>query len=400
MSNVQELDQLYKRIAAYEMVEKLKNCGVTWHQSNTRQFYVSVQEGSHVWDVFLTKDLAADRVVLDFRRDMRYYFSMNSEDEPIVWEMFKEIAGDDDYEKDRQLLRDVGRLKDGCIVIHRIVMNGGILGGGTALVGGRSTYNETPSGGIRAGGAAAQSVEFNPELAYGGVTLTGTASVWVPAAAIARYNLGTGKSYHSGPTVVTIPNITTNAGDLLIVLTAGGFTALSLDTGTYGGRPMTHLYGGGGQDISNDTLSTSFFYIPVDDDTTADVIISASGAGSSGGFVYAVLRVEGLGDRAVDQAPGALGSTSTFAFAPSSPASTVKAKTYVQALLGEKAPFSDGAGTWGGGFTQAQFDGLTATIDNAILNEAYQILSSPTSLQAQNTLAASRFWGLRWISFS
>lgn len=132
MTNEQTLNQVYKRITAYEMVEKLKNCGVVWDQLNTVQYQATVEQGDHVWDIFMTK--SQDRVVLDFRRNMSFFFTMDSLTEPIVGEMFREVEGDDDFERDRSLLRDIGKLRPGCYNTFNIVMNGGVRASGNGRI--------------------------------------------------------------------------------------------------------------------------------------------------------------------------------------------------------------------------------------------------------------------------
>lgn len=193
MTNEQTLNQVYKRIAAYEMVQKLKNCGVVWDQLNTVQYRVTVEQGGNVWDIFMTKN--QDRVVLDFRRNMLFFFTMDSLTEPIVDEMFREVEGDDDFERDRALLRDVGKLRPGCYNTFNIVMNGGARGGSTARVfvtiGGR--------GGVAMAGVAEVTKDY---VSKGGVVDGGTTTVQAEYALTtsggAKAN-GTGNNIYSEP---------------------------------------------------------------------------------------------------------------------------------------------------------------------------------------------------------
>lgn len=193
MTNEQTLNEVYKRITAYEMVQKLKNCGVVWDQLNTVQYQATIEQGDHVWDIFLTK--AQDRVVLDFRRNMSFFFTMDSNSEPIVDEMFREIEGDDDFERDRALLRDMGKLRPGCYNTFNIVMNGG------ARVGGNGRILTTIGG--RGGAVLAGVSELGKDyVTKGGVTAGNTSTVqaqYAPTTSGGAKANGSGNNIYSEP---------------------------------------------------------------------------------------------------------------------------------------------------------------------------------------------------------
>lgn len=155
MTNEQQLNEVYKRITALEMVEKLKSCGIVWNQVNSTQFSATFEQGSSVWDIFITNNISDGRIVIDFRKDMRFFYSMDSSQEPDLSEMFEEI-NEDDYRKDRALLYDITQMRDGCFEVYNIVMNGGALGNGIARV--NASYTPTPEDGGVAGGQAEESV--------------------------------------------------------------------------------------------------------------------------------------------------------------------------------------------------------------------------------------------------
>ena len=107
MTNNSELSYLYQQISAHEMLQKLKSCGLSWESIGIAQYKAEIESNSILWQMYLTKD-RFERVVLDFRKDGVFHYSLNSVDEPILTDLFNQIDGDPDYEKDREMLEEIG----------------------------------------------------------------------------------------------------------------------------------------------------------------------------------------------------------------------------------------------------------------------------------------------------
>lgn len=113
MASSQEiLSDLYNKITVLEMVEKLKACGLIWSKVSSIQFRTTIQKNNDVWDVHLTKVPGTSSVVMDLRKNMVYYRSINSEDDPNLLVMYQEVEGDDSYDKDKALMRDVQQIEN------------------------------------------------------------------------------------------------------------------------------------------------------------------------------------------------------------------------------------------------------------------------------------------------
>jgi hypothetical protein len=104
-SETEALKGLYKKIAVLEMVEKLKNCGLVWNSINPYQYHTVVIQDEDVWDLYLTK--MQEKVILDLRKNTLFFYSMNSEEESDLINMFDEITGDEAYQKDKTFLSDI-----------------------------------------------------------------------------------------------------------------------------------------------------------------------------------------------------------------------------------------------------------------------------------------------------
>jgi hypothetical protein len=110
-SNHENLEYLYRRIAVLEMVEKLKNCALTWNQIAINQYHINMEQNGHIWDMYLTKQLTSE-IVLDFSRDGKYFYSLNSETENGIVELYEEIEGDEYFNRDKKIMRHVQTLDD------------------------------------------------------------------------------------------------------------------------------------------------------------------------------------------------------------------------------------------------------------------------------------------------
>lgn len=106
-SDNEVLASLYKQIAVLEMIEKLKGCGLIWNQISNYQFQAIVEQSADVWEIYLTKISAGSSVIMDFSKNGSFFYSLNSDDEPNIVNMFDEISTDEDYEKDKEIMRDI-----------------------------------------------------------------------------------------------------------------------------------------------------------------------------------------------------------------------------------------------------------------------------------------------------
>jgi len=104
-TNEDDLKFVYKKLAVLEMVEKLSSYMVNWTQLSTIQFECTIEQDNDVWDVVLTQNTNA--VALDFSLNGRYFYTLNSNDDPTIITFFEELVGDEEYRKDKDLLKDV-----------------------------------------------------------------------------------------------------------------------------------------------------------------------------------------------------------------------------------------------------------------------------------------------------
>jgi hypothetical protein len=108
-TNNEELKSLYTKITSGEILGKLESCGGVWTPISTIQYKATIEQGSDVWDVFLTNSLS--KVVLDFRKNGNYMCSLTSDEEESLLELFSVLNGDSDYERDRALLENVMQIE-------------------------------------------------------------------------------------------------------------------------------------------------------------------------------------------------------------------------------------------------------------------------------------------------
>jgi hypothetical protein len=88
-TNADELEILYKKILGLEMISRMKICGVRWDRTAPNQFMTSFDEDSHFWKAHLTN--TGSNIILDFKRDAILYYSITSEIEPSIEELYKEL---------------------------------------------------------------------------------------------------------------------------------------------------------------------------------------------------------------------------------------------------------------------------------------------------------------------
>ena len=119
--NLYQIDSIQKKIAVLEMVEKLKSCGLTWTQQDSLVWKSFYNDGGNFWEMILTKQsgsvsngeksLTIDYVVLDFKKNDNHFYTISSEDDENILEMWMEIVGDVEHLKEERLLRDIQTLR-------------------------------------------------------------------------------------------------------------------------------------------------------------------------------------------------------------------------------------------------------------------------------------------------
>lgn len=112
-TNQETLTELYKSIAVMEMMEKMKACGVVWNKIAPHQFRTEWQQGSDYWDIFLTKMPNGSTITMDFVKNLQHYYSVVSDKVGNLHAMYEELIDNDEYEKDKELMRAVQQI-EGC----------------------------------------------------------------------------------------------------------------------------------------------------------------------------------------------------------------------------------------------------------------------------------------------
>ena len=127
MGNLEELNYLYRKIVVAEMVEKLKSGGVVWDRLTPYQYRSTVFQGGDCWDMYLTS--LGGSVVLDFRKNARHFYSVNSSDDLTVASLYQELA-DDGLCDEQSLLADIQQFEGCGLKTYNQKMSGGILTSG------------------------------------------------------------------------------------------------------------------------------------------------------------------------------------------------------------------------------------------------------------------------------
>ncbi len=114
------------------MIEKLKNGGLVWHKNGPNQFTTSAQQDGYQWTMYLTKQPTTSLITLDFRRNNKFFYSINSDDDADLVDLYNEIDTDEDLQKDTNLLFDIQQFEGAGPKTSNEFMHGGIRCGGAA----------------------------------------------------------------------------------------------------------------------------------------------------------------------------------------------------------------------------------------------------------------------------
>lgn len=151
-SNLASLDGLYLKISVLEAVEKAKSAGLVWTQVNPVQFRSTLQQGDHIWDLYLTRNAGNGKITLDLRRSGRFFTSISSDDDAGIRQLYEQAEGTPEFNLDQLLLKDLGATPDSPNKrnIYRFVPSGGVgLAGHSQL-----PFSVHVGGGMRTGGTA------------------------------------------------------------------------------------------------------------------------------------------------------------------------------------------------------------------------------------------------------
>lgn len=172
-SNISELTYLYKKISVVEMVEKLKNGGIVWNQVSLYQYRATYFQGTDCWDMFLTKMPNQSTVTLDFKKNLKFFYSINSDSDPNVATLYNEVIGDEDFEKDKSLMDDITQMRTARGLKYNEYMHAGVELSAYHTY----SYSKVITGvGTRASGSVTSSIIYGgPSLIPAGVRAAGHA---------------------------------------------------------------------------------------------------------------------------------------------------------------------------------------------------------------------------------
>jgi hypothetical protein len=106
-TNNENLDLIYRRVSILEMIEKIKSCGMLWHKVAPNTYQSTYIVADDVWDLNISKNYHNGVITIDFRKNTSYFYTIDSDVDSGIKQLFEDIEGDEDFQKDRQLLRDV-----------------------------------------------------------------------------------------------------------------------------------------------------------------------------------------------------------------------------------------------------------------------------------------------------
>ena len=110
ITNNENLDVVYRRVSILEMVEKIKSCGMVWNRISPNTYQSTYIIGEDVWDLNISKNYRSGVITIDFRKNASYFYTIDSDVDSGILEIFEEIEGDEDFHRDRQLLMDVSAI--------------------------------------------------------------------------------------------------------------------------------------------------------------------------------------------------------------------------------------------------------------------------------------------------
>jgi hypothetical protein len=134
--NLNELDILYRRITALELIERFKNCGLIWQQVSPWAYTLTYKYEGDIWDITFTRDVTHNvSHFMEFNRNGFYYITLSSIEDVDLVSFWNEMEDYNNFEKDKLLLRDLTKMKDcrDTKVYNYNPIGFGVLGAGTGI---------------------------------------------------------------------------------------------------------------------------------------------------------------------------------------------------------------------------------------------------------------------------
>lgn len=93
--NIDELSSIYKKIVALEIIGRFSDCGMVWNKIEPKKYITSWQDQDGLWDAYLSK-MSDDNIILDFRKNSKFFLSINSIENSSIVDLYNEIDVDKD----------------------------------------------------------------------------------------------------------------------------------------------------------------------------------------------------------------------------------------------------------------------------------------------------------------
>lgn len=107
MANHTDLTDIYRRASVMEIVQRIGNCDLGWTQIDPTNYRSTISESGSGWDLYLSWNPKNDIVTLDFRKDGNFFYSINSEADSTIKEIYSLIIGDVNAERDQEIFDEL-----------------------------------------------------------------------------------------------------------------------------------------------------------------------------------------------------------------------------------------------------------------------------------------------------
>ena len=107
--NLNELDTLYRRITALELIERFKKCGIVWGIISPGVYAITYKYKGDIWDI---KFFIQKTYLMEFSINGFYYITLDSAEETDLISFWNEMVNYDNFEKEKLLLRDLTQIRD------------------------------------------------------------------------------------------------------------------------------------------------------------------------------------------------------------------------------------------------------------------------------------------------
>jgi len=107
--NLNELDTLYRRITALELIERFKKCGIVWGMISPGVYAITYKYKGDIWDI---KFFIQKTYLMEFSINGFYYITLDSAEETDLISFWNEMVNYDNFEKEKLLLRDLTQIRD------------------------------------------------------------------------------------------------------------------------------------------------------------------------------------------------------------------------------------------------------------------------------------------------